>query len=88
MPASPKADAATADRVIDARHLQCPLPTLRLKQAIREGAGALKICDVIATDPRTPDEIHAFAKTRGHTVVDVSVNGVEFRIRIAVGKRE
>ncbi|MEM9030821.1 MAG: sulfurtransferase TusA family protein [Pseudomonadota bacterium] len=61
-----------ADRVVDARHLSCPLPTLKVKQALRsmDSGDTVK---VHATDPRTLDELKAFAAARDHEILSHAV---------------
>ncbi|MEO0793060.1 MAG: sulfurtransferase TusA family protein [Pseudomonadota bacterium] len=59
-------DASTVE--LDARHLLCPLPILKAKQAMRK----LNVGDVLkvqATDPNTPVDIRAFCEARGHNLV-------------------
>ncbi len=66
----------TVDRVVDARHLKCPLPTLRAKQALRE-LGASAVITVHATDPQAREELRRFAARHGHVIVaDDLVDGV------------
>lgn len=55
--------------VVDARGLRCPLPVIRLASAAR-GAGPGDQLVVWATDPAARHDIPAWARMRGHAVVD------------------
>ena len=63
-----------ADKVLDARNLNCPLPILKTKRAlgdVRVG-GTL---EVLATDPGSPDDFVAFADSTGNTLLEQSDDG-------------
>lgn len=54
---------------LDARNLMCPLPVIRAQDAIK----TLKAGDqlkVICTDPGALNDIPAWCRINGHTVVD------------------
>lgn len=60
-----------ADKVLDARHLNCPLPILKTKRALdRLHVGGT--LEVLATDPGSPDDFAAFAHSTGHTLLEQS----------------
>lgn len=58
-----------ADRTLDARGLNCPLPILKAKKALGEvpPGGTL---EVLATDPGSTADFEAFCRATGHTLVD------------------
>lgn len=61
----------TADRVLDTSGLNCPLPLLKLKKAIRTvPPGGL--IEVIASDPGAPEDFAAFCTTEGHDLVEAT----------------
>jgi tRNA 2-thiouridine synthesizing protein A len=67
---------ATADRVLDARGLTCPLPVLRARKAVGElpAGGVLRI---ELTDPGAPKDFEHFCKAGGHQLLSSSAdNGV------------
>ena len=63
---SPSANGAAVE--LDARHLLCPLPILKAKQAMRK-LNVGEVLKVQATDPNTPVDIRAFCDARGHDLV-------------------
>jgi tRNA 2-thiouridine synthesizing protein A len=70
-----------ADVTLDLRGLNCPLPILRARKAIRDLApGAL--IEAFATDPLAPEDFASFCETSGDALVEcVETEGV-FRILI------
>ena len=63
-----------ANKVLDARNLNCPLPILKTKRAL----GEVKVggtLEVLATDPGSPEDFVAFADSTGHTLVEQSEDG-------------
>lgn len=66
MPAAPPADIVVA-RVVDARDLRCPLPLLRLRQALREVAVG-DLLELQATDAGSVRDIAAYARLSGNTL--------------------
>jgi tRNA 2-thiouridine synthesizing protein A len=73
-----------ADVTLDFRGLNCPLPILYARKAIRDIApGAL--IEALATDPLAPEDFASFCRMGGHTLVEcVETDGV-FRILILRG---
>lgn len=60
----------TADREVDARGLNCPLPILRAKKALAD-LGSGQVLKVIATDPGSQRDFTAFAKQTGNELIAV-----------------
>lgn len=60
-----------ADKLLDARHLNCPLPILKTKRAL-DGVEIGGTLEVLATDPGAPDDFVAFAESTGHTLLEQS----------------
>lgn len=58
-----------ADHVLDAKGLNCPLPVLRAKKAMKEvpAAGTL---EVLATDPGAVKDFEAFCHATGNELVE------------------
>jgi tRNA 2-thiouridine synthesizing protein A len=58
-----------ADKVLDARNFDCPIPILKTKRALGEVdvGGTL---EVLATDPGSPDDFVAFAESTGNTLLE------------------
>lgn len=57
-----------ADRVVDARGLNCPLPVLRTKKALNDMASG-QVLRILATDPGAVRDFQAFAKQTGHELL-------------------
>mgnify|MGYP001819585046 CR=1 FL=1 len=60
-----------ADKSLDARNLNCPLPILKTKRAL-DGVEIGGTLEVLATDPGSPDDFVAFADSTGHTLLEQS----------------
>jgi len=71
-----------ADMILDVKGLNCPLPILKAKKALKEvpAGGTLQ---VLATDPGSVADFKAFCRTTGNDLVEYSENGglFEFLIR-------
>jgi tRNA 2-thiouridine synthesizing protein A len=70
-----------ADKTLDARGLNCPLPILRAKKAMGEvpAGGTLEI---LATDPGAVADFAAFCRTTGNELVESSQDGKVYRFVI------
>ncbi len=68
---------AAAEREVDARGLNCPLPILRTKKALNEMKTG-EMLRVIATDPASQRDFQAFARQTGNALVDQSVANGEY----------
>lgn len=69
---------------LDTKGLNCPLPVLRAKKAIRD-VPPDGILEVLATDPGAPKDFEAFCRATGNQLVETKEdNGVfVFKIRKA-----
>jgi tRNA 2-thiouridine synthesizing protein A len=71
-----------ADQVLDAKGLNCPLPILRAKKALKDIpiGGTLQ---VLATDPGAVKDFEAFCRATGNDLLESKVEGklFEFLIR-------
>jgi len=70
-----------ADKLLDAKGLNCPLPILKAKKAIAEvpPGGTLEI---LATDPGAVPDFQAFCRQTGHELVEHSVADGVYRFLI------
>ena len=70
-----------ADKTLDAKGLNCPLPILKAKKAIGEvpKGGTL---EVLATDPGAVADFQAFCRSTGNTLVEHSEAGGIYRFII------
>lgn len=70
-----------ADKTLDTKGLNCPLPILKAKKAIAEvpKGGTL---EVLATDPGAVADFQAFCKSTGNELVEHSEEGGVYRFLI------
>mgnify|MGYP001824016433 FL=1 len=70
-----------ADHTLDAKGLNCPLPILKAKKAMKEVpvGGTL---EVLATDPGAVADFQAFCRTTGNELVEHSEDGGVYRFMI------
>jgi len=70
-----------ADKVLDAKGLNCPLPILKAKKALKDvdTGGTLEI---FATDPGAVADFQAFCRTTGNELVEHSVEDDIYRFII------
>lgn len=70
-----------ADQVLDAKGLNCPLPILKAKKALKAvpAGGTL---EVLATDPGSAADFDAFCRTTGNELLESSSDGGVYRFLI------
>lgn len=69
MPVSP-------DHVLDCRDILCPMPVIRLREAL-DKVGSGQVIKVMATDPASQHDMPAFARNTGHELLQTETeNGV------------
>jgi tRNA 2-thiouridine synthesizing protein A len=70
-----------ADKTIDAKGVNCPIPILKAKKGITEvpAGGTL---EVLATDPGSVADFQAFCRTTGNQLVEQSESGGVYRFLI------
>ncbi len=70
-----------ADKTLDAKGLNCPLPILRAKKSLKEvpAGGTL---EVLATDPGSVADFAAFCRTTGNELLESSSDGGVYRFVI------
>jgi tRNA 2-thiouridine synthesizing protein A len=66
-----------ADRELDARGLNCPLPILKAKKALADMASGQTL-KVISTDSGSVRDFQAFAKQTGNELVHQDTAGPDF----------
>jgi len=60
-----------ADQVLDAKGLNCPLPILKAKKALKSLEGGQTL-EVFSTDPGSVADFAAFCRTTGNELVEQS----------------
>ena len=66
-----------AQKEIDTRGLNCPLPILKAKKALAELQSG-QVLKVLATDPGSVRDFQAFARQTGNELVEQSTAGDDF----------
>lgn len=66
-----------ADKELDARGLNCPLPILRTKQSLA-GMVSGQILRIVATDPGSLIDFQVFAEQTGNELLSLSEVDKEF----------
>ncbi|WP_428425356.1 sulfurtransferase TusA family protein [Methylibium sp.] len=66
-----------ANKELDTRGLNCPLPILKAKKALADMVSGQTL-KVIATDPGSVRDFQAFARQTGNELVDQQTEGDEF----------
>ncbi len=66
-----------AQRELDTRGLNCPLPILKAKKALAEMSSG-EMLKVIATDPGSMRDFQAFARQTGNELIEQSNVADEF----------
>ena len=67
----------TPTQELDCRKMNCPLPVLKTKKALKSLAGG-DVLKVVATDPGSVADMAAFSRSTGHEILDQSEGGGEF----------
>jgi tRNA 2-thiouridine synthesizing protein A len=70
-----------ADHTLDAKGLNCPLPILKARKALKEvpDGGTLEI---LATDPGSVADFEAFCRQTGNQLVEHAEDGGVYRFLI------
>jgi len=63
-----------ADQLLDAKGLNCPLPILRAKKALKDMPTGATL-EIQATDPGAVKDFEAFCRTTGNELVEHHVDG-------------
>lgn len=73
-----------ADKELDARGLNCPLPILRAKKALSDMSSGQTL-KIIATDPGSVKDFQAFAKQTGNALMESGEGNGEFTFLLKKG---
>ncbi len=69
--------ASVADRELDARGLNCPLPILHTKRVLKEMSSGQTL-RVLSTDPGSIIDFQVFAMRSGHELLELKQGEGEF----------
>ena len=79
-------DTVTATTVLDLKGLLCPLPVVRISQAIKK-VQVGEVIEAIATDPGVLADIPAWARSSGNELLSIEkTNGKEIRFVVRRAK--
>lgn len=70
-----------ADQVLNAEGLNCPLPIIKAKKALK-GLGSGQVLEVRATDPGSVADFAAFCKQTGNELLSSSTEGEVYKFEI------
>lgn len=70
-----------ADQLLDAKGLNCPLPILKAKKALK-GMGAGEVLEIQATDPGSVADFAAFCNQTGNELLSQSNEGDVYKFEI------
>ena len=70
-----------ADRLLDAKGLNCPLPILKTKKILKDVAIGQTLC-VLATDPGSVADFEAFCRVTGNQLLESNQNGSTYSFLI------
>ncbi len=71
---------------LDARHLLCPLPVIRVQDRVKNLAVGDRL-EVICTDPGVMQDIPTWCRINGHRFVGANDDDGEFILMLEVGER-
>ena len=75
------------EHTLDARNLLCPLPVIRTQNTVK-GLADGDILKVICTDPGALNDIPAWCRINGHSVLETQKGDKELIITIRISKPE
>ena len=70
-----------ADQLLDAKGLNCPLPILKAKKALK-GMTAGQILEIQATDPGSVADFAAFCNQTGNELISSGTEGDIYKFEI------
>jgi len=71
----------TADELVDARGLSCPMPIVKTATAMRTLASG-NVVEVLATDPGSVKDFQAWARSTGNELIESTQEGSVYRFLI------
>ena len=77
-------ESIKADRVVDAKGLECPMPLLKAKKAI-DALESGQVLEILGTDEGSKVDLPGWCKRVGHTYLGVNEQGNIFRFYIKKG---
>ena len=72
-----------ADHTLDAQGLNCPLPILKARKALKD-VGAGETLEILSTDPGSVADFEAFCRQTGNELLESTTDDSVFRFLIKV----
>ena len=72
------ADSITPDQTLDCSGMLCPMPIVKARIAMKKLAPG-QVLRVIATDPGSMPDFHAFAQETGYALLEAEESNKQFR---------
>lgn len=70
-----------ADQTLDAKGLNCPLPILKAKKALK-GMESGQVLEILSTDPGSIADFSAFCNQTGHQLLSSNTEGDVYTFEI------
>jgi len=70
-----------ADQILDAKGLNCPLPILRAKKALKDMTTGSTL-QILATDPGSVKDFEAFCRATGNQLLESKIDGKIYQFLI------
>ncbi len=70
-------------KTVDARGLLCPLPVIRLQDAVKDLPTGTEV-ELIGTDPGILHDVPAWCRVHGHRVLQTRDDGAEYRVVLKI----
>jgi tRNA 2-thiouridine synthesizing protein A len=75
----------TQKHTLNARRLLCPLPVIRTQDAVKKLQSG-DVLEIVCTDSGVLQDIPAWCRINGHTVLDTFTDDFDYYIILKVGK--
>jgi len=70
-----------ADHTLDAKGLNCPLPILKARKALKD-VSAGETLEILSTDPGSVSDFQAFCRQTGNELLESSIDDSVYRFLI------
>lgn len=71
----------SVDRTLDCLGLYCPMPILKIRDAIKE-LSVGQVIEMLSDDPASEADMQSWSTRTGHHLVDVERNGAVYRFLV------
>jgi tRNA 2-thiouridine synthesizing protein A len=75
------AESETPTEVVDCVGMQCPLPVIKIAQAIK-GLGPGQLLELLATDPGVEPDMQAWTRRTKNELVGINKDGEVFHVLV------